>query len=330
MATARCVTPFLLVALLASAAATTRATAASSPGGAEPKTKASDYPLCWFSGLPPTRPNVTVTRCLDAQEWTCCSDCDDRRYALVEKSTDGKVVLNQVYPGLGMKFEKTNMMMCAQFSGFTSCQFYLEQIACATGCNPDAGDYFTMAPGQPRVMSVCNDFAQRVYKDCEGLSLPGVATLDRFFPTAQRFMEDLFGKIGSAFGVNNYTVKVVPGPDKCYNGPKNLPKLPVCCDPLPVPNNCPAHVMNFTEFPDMKRYINSTSNDPDCIKMVGGDLSGSISDGSIPIGDNSGSSSSSYSSSGTSQDASAKNCERTGAVVAAMVPLLLVVVGLMM
>lgn len=225
---------------------------------------ASDYPACWWSGLPPSKPNITQTRCLDAEEYTCCDDCSDKRYALIEASTDGRIILNQMSEGLGDRFNGTNMMMCATFAGFASCQFHLEQFACATGCSPDAGRFFVKDKAGLRVMQVCNDYAQKVYSDCKGLSLAGLATLDRFFPTAERFMEDLFGKVGAAFGVYNYTVGVVPGLDKCFNGPNKVPKLPICCDPLPVPDNCPANVMNFTEFPDMKKYINREIKDREC------------------------------------------------------------------
>ncbi|CAI5458277.1 unnamed protein product [Closterium sp. Yama58-4] len=212
--------------------------------------KQSDFPACWYSGLLPVRPNVTVTRCLDAAEWTCCSDCEDRKYAVVEASTDGRVILNQVSPGLGDKFTNVNMMVCAQFSEFQQCQLLLEQVVCATGCNPDSGSYFKLINGT-RVMQICNPFSQTVYQTCKDLTLPGVATLDRFFPTAERFMEDLFGKVGTAFGVYNFTVAVTPSDSdqtQCYNGPKKLPPMPFCCDPLPIPvEKCPARVMNFTD-----------------------------------------------------------------------------------
>ncbi|GJP45067.1 hypothetical protein CLOM_g4463 [Closterium sp. NIES-68] len=229
--------------------------------------KQSDFPACWYTGLPPARPNVTVTRCLDAAEWTCCSDCDDQKYALVEASTDGRVILNQIAAGLGDKFTNVNMMVCAQFSEFQQCQILLEQVVCATGCNPDSGSYFKLIDGN-RVMQVCNTFSQTVYQTCKGLSLPGIATLDKFFPSAERFMEDLFGKVGTAFGVYNFTVAVTPdGTDatQCYNGPKKVPAIPFCCDPLDVPvEKCPAKVMNFTEYPDMKKYINRTVTDKQC------------------------------------------------------------------
>ncbi|CAI5492125.1 unnamed protein product [Closterium sp. Naga37s-1] len=101
--------------------------------------------------------------------------------------------------------------------------------------------------------------------------VPGVATLDKFFPTAERFMEDLFGKVGTAFGVYNFTVAVTPDASdqtQCYNGPKKLPPMPFCCDPLPIPiEKCPAKVMNFTEYPKMRQYINRTVTDRQCDKF---------------------------------------------------------------
>ncbi|CAI5935838.1 unnamed protein product, partial [Closterium sp. NIES-65] len=117
------------------------------------------------------------------------------------------------------------------------------------------------------------------------LAVPGVATLDKFFPTAERFMEDLFGKVGTAFGVYNFTVAVTPDASdqtQCYNGPKKLPPMPFCCDPLPIPiEKCPAKVMNFTEYPTMRQYINRTVTDRQCDKFK---CSNSGGDGSAAAG----------------------------------------------
>ncbi|CAI5935842.1 unnamed protein product, partial [Closterium sp. NIES-65] len=94
--------------------------------------KQSDFPACWYSGLLPVKPNVTVTRCLDAAEWTCCSDCEDRKYAVVEASTDGRVILNQVSPGLGDKFTNVNMMVRDTDCHHSACAL---AHMCATGCS---------------------------------------------------------------------------------------------------------------------------------------------------------------------------------------------------
>ncbi|CAI5537647.1 unnamed protein product [Closterium sp. Naga37s-1] len=175
--------------------------------------------------------------------------------------------------------------------------------------------YFKIINGT-RVMQVCNAFSQTVYQTCKGLTLPGVATLDRFFPTPERFMEDLFGKVGTAFGVYNFTVAVTPDASdqtQCYNGPKKLPPMPFCCDPLPIPiEKCPAKVMNFTEYPNMRQYINRTVTDRQCDKFRcstnGGDGGGTSSKlngitsptDCIPTSNTGGSSNTSSSSSGSS------------------------------
>ena len=61
---------------------------------------AQKYPMC-PQGFMPSKPNVTVTRCLDAAEYSCCRDCRDKFFAFRIISANGTTVLNQISPGLG-------------------------------------------------------------------------------------------------------------------------------------------------------------------------------------------------------------------------------------
>lgn len=76
--------------LLSSLQSSTSATAASP----------SDYPLCPLTGLPPSKPNTTFSRCLGANQYSCCADCSDIRYGLTAVAAKGSTVLGSIAPAL--------------------------------------------------------------------------------------------------------------------------------------------------------------------------------------------------------------------------------------
>ena len=57
------------------------------PGGSGSGTGDPPFPACTFSRLPPVRVRrpASVTRCVEAQEWSCCEACDDWVNALQVK-----------------------------------------------------------------------------------------------------------------------------------------------------------------------------------------------------------------------------------------------------
>lgn len=237
------------------------------------------FPICPFTGLYPTKPNVTFTRCLAASEWSCCSDCTDRRYALAEVSANGSTIISQVSAGLGETLGGKDISLCGSFVGFKKCQHDLEQIICATGCNPESGRYLTLPKGKVGELRVCNDYANVVYENCKDLQLPGFSTLKTYFPTSERFMTILFGKVGAAFGVINYTVSVIPkeqGTGKCFNGPVTFPDSNICCDPLDVTPQCPMSKLNATMNPSYVPFIGRKLNPLEC-SADGGNSGGNSS-----------------------------------------------------
>ncbi|CAI7786169.1 unnamed protein product [Closterium sp. NIES-54] len=268
-------------------------------------TVAEKYPLCPFTGLPPTKPKVSASRCLDAAEMSCCKDCSDRRYALAEVSANVTTLISTVDPRLSNLLGARDIQLCSSFVNFRECQDLLEQMICATGCNPDSGKYLELPRGIAGEMRVCAPFADKVYEKCKDLPLPGFqGAISKYFNSGEMLMTTLFGRVGQAFDAINYTVVVTPvleGTDKCYNGPMKLPDTNVCCDSLPATKECPISQLNVTMHPEYKPFINRTIADPTCPKVpsgAGGSSSGSASSSA------SGSASSSSNSSATGSPSS--------------------------
>ncbi|CAI5471055.1 unnamed protein product [Closterium sp. Yama58-4] len=231
-------------------------------------TVAEKYPLCPFTGLPPTKPKVKASRCLDAAEMSCCKDCSDRRYALAEVSANVTTLISTVDPRLSNLLGGKDIQLCSSFVNFRECQDLLEQMICATGCNPDSGKYLELPRGVVGEMRVCAPFADKVYEKCKDLPLPGFqGAISQYFNSGEKLMTTLFGRVGQAFDAINYTVVVTPvleGTDKCYNGPTKLPDTNVCCDSLPATKECPISTLNVTMHPEYKPFIGRTIADPSC------------------------------------------------------------------
>ncbi|CAI7868507.1 unnamed protein product [Closterium sp. NIES-54] len=229
--------------------------------------RAQEYPLCPFTGLPPSKPNVTVSRCLDASEMTCCDDCSDRRYALAEVSANVTTLISTIDPRL-LKLLKGDVQICSSFVSHRECLDVLEQMICATGCNPDSGKYLELPPGEMGLMRVCAPYAQELYDKCKDVALPGFqGSISHYFNSAEKLITIMFRRVGQAFNALNYTVKVSPtseGTDKCYNGPTRLPEIDACCDPLPTTPDCPITKLNVTSFPQFVPFIGRTIADPTC------------------------------------------------------------------
>ncbi|CAI5532715.1 unnamed protein product [Closterium sp. Naga37s-1] len=84
---------------------------------------------------------------------------------------------------------------------------------------------------------------------------------------AEKLIAIMFVRVGHAFNALNYTVQVSPaseGTDKCYNGPKQLPEINACCDPLPVTPDCPIPKLNVSMHPQTLPFIGRTIADPSC------------------------------------------------------------------
>ncbi|CAI5975682.1 unnamed protein product [Closterium sp. NIES-64] len=99
-------------------------------------------------------------------------------------------------------------------------------MVCATGCNPDSGKYLELPPGEVGLMRICEPYAQELYDKCKDVASEGT--------------------------------------DKCCNGPKQLPEIDACCDPLPTTPECTLAKLNVTSFPQFVPFIGRTIADPTC------------------------------------------------------------------
>jgi len=50
---------------------------------------------CPFTGQPPTKPAVPLTRCMDANELSCCSTCSDIKWVIKDNFSSRPEVLLQ-------------------------------------------------------------------------------------------------------------------------------------------------------------------------------------------------------------------------------------------
>ncbi|CAI5477443.1 unnamed protein product [Closterium sp. Yama58-4] len=133
-----------------------------------------------------------------------------------------------------LKLLTGDVQICSSFVNHRECLDILEQMICATGCNP--------VPG------------------FEG-------SIGHYFNSAEMLITIMFGRVGHAFNALNYTVQVSPssdGTDKCYNGPSRLPEINACCDPLPVTPECPLAKLNVSRQPQTLPFIGRTIADPSC------------------------------------------------------------------
>ncbi|CAI7868509.1 unnamed protein product [Closterium sp. NIES-54] len=155
--------------------------------------------------------------------------------------------------------------LCSIFAGNSACQLHLEQVVCANGCDPESGNYLQIVDRNTKgILSVCSDYSSVVYESCKDLPLPGFGTMADFFPTKELFMTKLFGAVIGLIGKLNYTVKIKPGPDACYNGPKALPATTLCCDPLKVPRTCPRGTISFKENPEFRPFVGRQIDSKGC------------------------------------------------------------------
>ncbi|GJP54306.1 hypothetical protein CLOM_g13411 [Closterium sp. NIES-68] len=223
------------------------------------------YPLCPYTKRPPSRSNLTFTRCVGATKYTCCPDCYDMKLALLAVSAKGSGILNQISAGLGGVLAGKDIQLCSIFASNSACQLHLEQVVCANGCDPESGNYLEIVNNNTKgILSVCSDYSSVVYGSCKDLPLPGFGTMADFFPTKELFMTKLFGAVIGLIGKLNYTVKVKAGTEACYNGPKALPAKTLCCDPLKVPKTCPRGTVSFKENPEFRPFVGRHVDSKSC------------------------------------------------------------------
>ncbi|GJP54304.1 hypothetical protein CLOM_g13409 [Closterium sp. NIES-68] len=186
----------------------------------------------------------------------------------MEVSANVSKLISIIDPRLSKFLSNKDSQLCASFVGFRECQDLFEQMVCATSSNPDSGNYLELPPGEVGLMRVCSAFAQKLYDTCKDLPLPGFqGAISMYFSTAEKLMTLMFGRVAQAFDKLKYNVQVIPtneGTDKCYNGPKQIPKINVCCDPLPATPDCPLENLNVSMNPEYGPFVGRTIADPTC------------------------------------------------------------------
>eukprot|EP00475_Leptophrys_vorax_P000261 TRINITY_DN10156_c0_g1_i1.p1 TRINITY_DN10156_c0_g1~~TRINITY_DN10156_c0_g1_i1.p1 ORF type:complete len:323 (-),score=-1.39 TRINITY_DN10156_c0_g1_i1:412-1380(-) len=221
-----------------------------------PLALAVKYPICPLTGKPPVAPRTAPARCLDAAKMSCCQDCADTSYALQLLNANASALVTQIYPDLATMLPMDpSVQVCNIFSGQEQCSLLVESILCATTCNPDGGSYVTGTAAAP-ILHLCDEMAQRTYAACSGLSLSDFQ-MSAFITDAPTFMQMVVANVVQVVGVKNFNITVVPGKAKCFNGPKRMPLITSCCDPLSPSATCPPGVV------DRVRYATVIGKKPD-------------------------------------------------------------------
>ncbi|CAI5532736.1 unnamed protein product [Closterium sp. Naga37s-1] len=246
---------------------------------------AKTYPLCPFTQKPPAKPNVTMSRCVDASEHACCADCSDASNALHGLTANQTVVLEMLKPEIVAIIGNKDV----QVTITRTCSYDLEQLYCAITCNPDGGTYVKASTATTGVLTVCDAYATQVYGDCKDVPMMGQATLGSLLSNKEIFIKLVFGLLFARFSGINVTVNVAQGQSACYNGPsKPLPPKPVCCETFTNTPGC-----SFKNDSLLAPYVGRPINPNACSAYINGT---SASDPTSTGTSNSGSSSSQGSS----------------------------------
>ncbi|GJP54342.1 hypothetical protein CLOM_g13442 [Closterium sp. NIES-68] len=230
------------------------------------------YPPCPFTEQRPAKPNVTMTRCVDAAAWACCADCTDASNSLHGLTANQTVVLEMLKPEIVTIIGNKDVQQCAMFKGFDACSYDLEQLYCAITCNPDAGTYVNASSATSGVLAVCDAYATSVFNDCKDVPMMGQATLGSLLSNKDVFIKLVFSLLFARFSGINVTVNVFPqGASGCYNGPKALPPKPVCCDSFTNTPGC-----NFKKDPLLAPYVGRILDPNACGASSGGSINAGV------------------------------------------------------
>lgn len=216
---------------------------------------AQDYPNCPLTGEPPKAPTIAPTRCPSASKLSCCTDCYDLNYAIQALGANVTDIVDQASGGMASQLGlPADLDVCGIFYGVETCENLVEQVVCAASCNPDSGNYMTSTASGVN-LNVCPGFAQQVYDACGDLTFGGFVVKDLLYTPEDIFQQVINQVIAVAVPNFNSTITT----SKCFNGPDVIPKTPLCCDPLNVPDTCPTGSVNTTGAEDViGRTLNST------------------------------------------------------------------------
>ncbi|GJP38042.1 hypothetical protein CLOM_g22475 [Closterium sp. NIES-68] len=208
-------------------------------------TDAAAYPNCPLTGKPPTKPGVVPTRCVAAQQLSCCSDCSDLNYAVQSLAINVTAATEAAFGGF-LDLSTVPSSICPIMKGHELCQSLMEQLVCAVKCNPDSGNYITGNPGK-YMLQICADHAQQIYNACSSLEFAGFVLGETFATSDDLIQQALVPLISAQIPGFNATVAKTA----CYAGPTVMPITPLCCDPLTIPPTCPPGSVNITAAKDI-------------------------------------------------------------------------------
>eukprot|EP00475_Leptophrys_vorax_P034221 TRINITY_DN5498_c0_g1_i1.p1 TRINITY_DN5498_c0_g1~~TRINITY_DN5498_c0_g1_i1.p1 ORF type:complete len:284 (+),score=6.46 TRINITY_DN5498_c0_g1_i1:127-978(+) len=221
---------------------------------------AQTYPNCALTGLPPAKPTAPHPRCPAANDMSCCTDCMDINTALQLVASNLSTLVTQVAPGFET-LVPPEMKVCDVFTGQQQCASYVEEIICAVTCNPETGSFVTTGTNKTLILSVCDAYAKTAYDACTGIELLGFKLTD-LLSDPQSFIQGVVVNTVKVLGVPNFnaTVAAAGVTDTCFNGASSKPATTACCDPLEVPDTCPAGTVNTTDYASViGRPINATA-----------------------------------------------------------------------
>ncbi|CAI5532688.1 unnamed protein product [Closterium sp. Naga37s-1] len=214
------------------------------------------YPICPVTGNYPSIPALfPPSRCPAAANLSCCPACSDLYGALQLASANMSALVAELSPGATVD---PSLGVCNGFEGQQRCLQLLEDLNCASSCNPNSGAYISGT-----TMRVCTAFADAFYTACSPVWMNNVS-LSALFPNASSLLTSFGGNMTKLMGssVTNLTIDE-SNSTSCFNGTGVYPTYTACCDPLAAPSTCPATALNPSNYPS--DLINRTIDSQSCM-----------------------------------------------------------------
>lgn len=243
------------------------ATVSSASNALVNSTNAASMVACPLTGKMPQKTAHPFTRCLRANEFSCCESCADTLTGLQLIYANLTLLLLSINPALVDTYGDKigGFKLCGFIQGSEACLQQLEQLACGVHCDPDSGKYVEKSPGGAYVVRVCKDAADYVFNQCKDSHVTGlVSDVTSVVPDGKSMLNYVYGSFIRQAGLPAMTFTVIDdGSDNCYDIPaaSETPRQDLCCDPMvPIPEYCPANIREQVEGPEFSTHANSTKD----------------------------------------------------------------------
>ncbi|CAI7755602.1 unnamed protein product [Closterium sp. NIES-54] len=250
--------PFLLLALtcLDLSSAQSAPTPSASPPSASPSPPPpATPPSCPFTGLQPSAPSVSPSRCPAAANLSCCPACSDLNGALQLASANMSALVAQLSPGATVD---PNLGVCKGFEGQQRCLQLLEDLNCASSCNPDSGAYISGTS-----MRVCSAFASTLFDACTPVWMDTLQ-LSQLFPDASSLLASFASNVTKIMG-SLVTTFAIDDSSACFNGTGIYPQYTACCDPYSSLPSCPVTSLDPSKY---QSVVNRTIDSNSCMGIA--------------------------------------------------------------